>query len=98
MIKPATIERIAHLLAGTEPGWQTRFATLTSMSRQHVHNLLIGKRPVTQVAAVKIIAAAQHRAKTFRDRADDIDAALQELPTLAEFAAMPRGHEQGDDE
>lgn len=98
MIKPADIERIAHLLAGTEPGWQKRFSTITGISKSYVSNLLLGQRPVTQLAAVKIVKAAKQQSADFRDRADDIDAALQEMPTLAEFAAMPRGDEPGDDE
>jgi hypothetical protein len=99
VIKPTDIERMAHLLAGDEPGWQTRFGTMTGLSRSYVSKILSGDRPITQVAAVKIIAAAKLQAAAFRDRADDIDAALHQMPTMAEFAAMPRGDkEQGDDE
>lgn len=100
MIKPVDIERMAHLLAGEEPGWQTRFATMTGLSRSYVSKILSGDRPITQVAAVKIIAAARQQSAVLRERADEIDAMLQAMPSMAEFAAMPRGDisESGDDE
>jgi hypothetical protein len=99
MITPADIERIAKLLAGDAPGWQTRFGAMTGMSRGHVSNLLSGERSVTQAVTIRIIAAARKQSLALRDRADEIDAMLQELPTLGEFATMPRGDkEQGDDE
>jgi limonene-1,2-epoxide hydrolase len=98
MITPADIERLAHLLAGDAPGWQARFSTMTGVSKGHVSNLLNGTRPITQIIAVKIIRAAQQQSAAFRERADEIDAALQQLPTMSEFAAMPRGDTQGDDE
>lgn len=99
MITPATIERIAKLLAGDAPGWQTRFGAMTGMSRGHVSNLLSGERSVTQAVAVRVIEAARREAAALRGRATEIDAMLQELPTLGEFGAMPRDDKRsGDDE
>jgi hypothetical protein len=76
MLDKRKIEEIAHLLAGDAPGWQTRFGTMTGLSRGHVSNLLSGTRPVTQVVAVKIIEAAQREARDLRARAEQLDGVL----------------------
>jgi hypothetical protein len=99
MITPEKIERLAHLLVGPGPGWQSRFGRLTGMSTGHVSNLLSGSRSITQIAVVRIIAAARREATALRVRADEVDAELKALPTFAEFRELPRGDDldQGDD-
>lgn len=69
MTTPANIKAIAHLLAGHEPGWQTRFAKLVGISRGYAHNLLVGERPLNQQVAVKILQAVDLQVDEFEQRA-----------------------------
>lgn len=71
--------RLAHLVAGTESGWQTRFADAVGMSRSYVSHLLAGKRPMTRDAEAKIVEAARIAAEEMRKRAAQADAAIAQM-------------------
>jgi len=73
---PDNIKTVAHLLAGHEAGWQSRFASLMAISRGYAHNLLTGARPVTQALAVRMIQAAEAQAISLRARADELDGVM----------------------
>jgi hypothetical protein len=88
---PTDLKAIAHLLAGDESGWQSRFAALLGISRGYAHNLLTGERPLTETLYLKLVIAVRKRAEEYRERAAELDGMAAELGTLtmADVAAMP---------
>ncbi len=94
MITPAQIEHIAKLLAGDNPGWQSRFAAMLGTSRGYVSNLVSGERGITQTAVVRIIVAARREMEALRARADEVDVALSKFPTMGELAKLPHSDAQ----
>lgn len=69
LMTPAQIEAIGHLIAGDEPGWQSRFARSIDISRNHVSMLLSGGRPATDAIRLAISQAADAAAVDFEARA-----------------------------
>ena len=69
---PARIEEIAHLVAGAESGWQTRFAAAIGVTRTHVANLITGTRPATDDMRRAIAGAAEEVADDFEKRATEL--------------------------
>lgn len=85
------INQIAHLLAGDESGWQTRFANLLGISRGYAHNLLSGERTLPGLLLIKLVIVSRERSAFYRDRATEIDDFLAEWENLKmeEVAGMP---------
>lgn len=72
LMAPAKIKDIAHLVAGAESGWQTRFAAATGVTRTHIANLIGGLRPATDDMRRAIADAADAAADDFEQRAAEL--------------------------
>lgn len=92
-MSPESIKTVAHLLAGHEAGWQSRFAALLGISRGYAHNLLTGQRTLSQSVFIKMVIAGRERSALYRQRAAEIEAIL-ETPTLEEVSKLPISDEE----
>jgi plasmid maintenance system antidote protein VapI len=72
LMAPERIAEIAHLVAGAESGWQSRFAAALGVTRTHVANLVSGNRPATDDMRRAIAAAAENAADDFEKRAKEL--------------------------
>lgn len=72
LMAPVRIAEIGNLVAGTESGWQTRFAAATGVTRTHIANLVTGKRPATDDMRRAIAKAAEDAADDFERRAKEL--------------------------